>query len=207
MRRLLIFLKEPQPGRVKTRLARQVGDVAASHVARTCAELLCKRLRGYCDQTVVRVHPPAAVARVQAWLGGAWQVQAQQGRTLGARLCRAVEEALQQGIERVLILGTDSPWLTPATLEEAFEALRTSDVVLGPTEDGGYYLIGVRGRWPALFQRIAWGTSRVCAQTQARARRLGLSVHVLRPGYDIDRYEDWQRFLHEAATGAKEEAG
>ncbi len=184
---------------MKTRLAKRVGPKAASDVARACAELLLERLRRFRKEADLYVEPPGAVPRVQAWLGGSWTVRGQEGRTLGMRLNRAVGDALKAGARRVLVIGTDSPWLAPADLEEAFEALEASDMVLGPAEDGGYYLLGVKGDWPALFQGIAWGTDRVSRQTLSRARRLSLSVRLLRAGYDLDRYEDLQRFLIETA--------
>ena len=195
-----MFLKEPQPGRVKTRLAQTLGDRAASDVARACAELLCARLSDYRDEATVCVHPPEAVARLHAWLGSAWTAQPQHGATLGERLDRAIGDARRDGAQHVVVIGTDSPWLAAADIEQAFEALASSDVVLGPTEDGGYYLIGVRGHWPALFEDIDWSTDRVLQQTLARAERLGLSVQLLRSGYDVDRYEDLQRFLADAAA-------
>lgn len=197
MRRLLIFLKEPRPGFVKTRLARAVGPEAASEVARACAERLLERLRPFQKEAAVYVTPPEAIPRVQAWIGGSWTVRAQRGGTLGVRLHRAAQEALKEGARQVLLIGTDSPWLAPEDVERAFRALDSSDMVLGPAEDGGYYLLGVRGDWPALFRGIVWGTEQVSLQTLARAGRLALSVRLLPTGYDVDRYEDLQRFLAE----------
>ena len=114
----------------------------------------------------------------------------------------AMAAAFAEGATGVVAIGTDSPWLTADEVEAAFEALRHHDAVLGPTQDGGYYLIGLRRFVPALFEDIAWSTTSVYAQTLARADHLRLRMHVLRTGYDVDRPEDLQRWLKET----KEEA-
>ena len=200
MRRLLIFLKYPTPGKVKTRLAASVGDQAASDMYRACTEVTLERLAVLCENSILCVDPPDAIDATRAWLGDQWTIRAQQGRTLGERLAHAIGEVFADGAQRVVTIGTDSPWLTAANIEEAFESLRASDVVIGPTEDGGYYLIGLSRSIPALFDGIAWSTSAVYQETINTARTLGLRIHTLPSGYDIDRPEDLQRFRSETSA-------
>jgi rSAM/selenodomain-associated transferase 1 len=200
MRRLLVFLKYPSPGKVKTRLAAALGDQAASDVYRVCAEVTLERLRRFQPEAALYVDPPEALERVRRWVGPGWSLAPQQGRTLGERLARATGEAFAEGARPVVVIGTDSPWLGESEIEQAFEALRHADVVIGPAQDGGYYLIGLARPTPALFEGVAWSTPQVCATTLAQARLLGLAVHLLGTGYDVDRLEDLERFAAEAAA-------
>ncbi len=102
----------------------------------------------------------------------------------------AFARAFARGAERVAIIGTDSPAVSRATAVEALDALSAADVVLGPAEDGGYYLLALRRPQPELFEGVAWSTSSVLADTVARARKAGLSVRLLSPLRDIDTPED-----------------
>ena len=198
MRRLLIFLKYPTPGRVKTRLAKAIGTQAACDISRACAERTLERMRTLRDEAVLCVDPPETMPRTREWVGEEWRLQPQGGGTLGNRLAVATGRACSEGADRVVVIGTDSPWLTSDDVTAAFEALRHHDVVLGPAQDGGYYLIGLTRPQPALFEGVAWGTSSVYEQTCARATHLRLTSHSLREGYDVDRLEDVQRFLEDA---------
>ena len=197
MRRLLIFLKEPTPGQVKTRLATIVGDEASSALYRACIELALERLAGFRRESVVCVDPPEAVARLRASLGPGWAYEPQRGAHLGERLADATARAFDGGASQVVIIGTDSPWVHAEDITAAFKALARADVVLGPTDDGGYYLIGLSRRTPALFQGIAWSSPSVFADTHTKARALGLRVETLRAGYDLDHLADVQRFIED----------
>ena len=143
----------------------------------------------------------------------------QRGRHLGERLSNAFAAFRQDGWEKTVVLGGDSPLLPRAFVEEAFEALDRHDVVLGPAEDGGYYLIGLggpaipdggpdepggpgtrrktAGRYERLFESISWGTGRVLAQTRAAIRACGLSCHELPTWHDVDRPADLDRLARE----------
>ncbi len=215
MRRLLIFVKEPVPGQVKTRLATEIGRVAAAprhflgseegaasvgamaacHVYRRCVERILERLVALRDEITLCVEPAEATGRIQAWLGSAWPVQPQRGATLGERLADATDRTFTEGVQRVVVIGTDSPWIDNALIEEAFSAMERADLVLGPAADGGYYLVGLAKPAPELFRGIPWSTDQVLNQTLAAARRLGLVAAPLHPGYDIDRLEDVRRWM------------
>lgn len=202
MNRLLIFLKYPTPGQVKTRLAAHLGDEVAAEIYRACAELTLLRLRAFQKEIVLCVDPPEAMEEAREWLGTAWTLRPQQGATLGERLREATQGAFMNHAGRVVVIGTDSPWLTSADIEAAFHALEHASVTVGPTEDGGYYLIGLAKPVPALFEDIAWSTSGVYQETLEKIRALDLQVHPLRRGYDVDRLEDLHRFVaEETASG------
>ncbi len=197
MRQLLIFLKYPTPGKVKTRLAQALGARAACEAYRMCVETTLDRLHTFHRETRLWIDPPSAIAQTRRWLGRRWAYRPQQGRDLGHRLRHAVAGAFAEGAQRVVVIGTDSPWLDRGTIHQAFTALRGHDLVLGPSRDGGYYLIGVATLAPAIFSGIGWSTPRVLSQTLSKAKRLGLSVHRLPVGYDVDHVDDWQQFLNE----------
>ncbi len=196
--RLLIFLKEPVAGRVKTRLAQAIGPDAACEVYRACVELTLERLRRFCDNTLLCVDPPQALDAMRAWVGSSWRLRPQHGATLGERLADATAHAFaSEQASRIVVIGTDSPWLTASELETVFAALAKAPVVLGPTDDGGYYLIGLSRPAPSLFEGITWSTAAVFEQTLAQARALRWPVTVLPQRYDLDRLEDVQRFMTE----------
>jgi rSAM/selenodomain-associated transferase 1 len=115
---------------------------------------------------------------------------AQSGHDLGARMADAFARAFARGARRVAIVGTDVPGVSRATVREALSALEVADVVMGPADDGGYYLIGLRAPWPGLFAGIEWSTPSVREQTLARAAAAGLSVRELARLRDVDTLED-----------------
>ena len=119
----------------------------------------------------------------------------QDGEDLGARLERAFGELLNDGPARAVILGADCPMLDTAMMRRAFDALEGDDLVLGPSRDGGYYLIGLTRTAPALFRDVAWGTSAVLEQTLDRAQESGLAASLLSPLDDLDTPEDLVRWL------------
>lgn len=200
MRRVLIFVKEPLPGQVKTRLAAEIGADAACLVYRRCVERTLERLSGLREAITLCVEPAEAMGRLQAWLGSEWPARPQRGAGLGARLADATDRAFTEGAHRVVVLGSDSPWIDQPLVEQAFSSLEQADVVLGPAEDGGYYLVGLARPTPGLFEGVAWSTGRVLDQTLANACTLGRSVSRLPMGYDIDRLMDLRRWMNEDPT-------
>lgn len=120
---------------------------------------------------------------------------------LGERMGAAFERALSDGAGRVVIFGSDSPTLPRSVPPLAFRHLRKSDLVVGPTEDGGYYLIGCRRMDPALFENVAWSTPDTCAQTLANAARLGYKTALLERWFDLDCWRDAERLLADAQRG------
>jgi hypothetical protein len=128
-------------------------------------------------------------------------VEPQAEGDLGARLAAAFRSLRSGGAARTLAVGADSPTLEPEVVRDAVAALETVDVVLGPAEDGGYYLVGLRDAREELFRGIPWGTETVLAATLARAEEARLSVRMLPAWYDVDSVEDLMRLGRELSGG------
>jgi uncharacterized protein len=207
--RLLVFVKAPRPGAVKTRLAAVLGDDGAARLYRVLAEEEIGRTApraGEYDRTFFFT-PEDARPEIERWLPGE-ALAAQQGADLGERMSRAFAFAFAAGAPRVAIVGTDVPAAGREHVMEALRSLDDHDVVLGPTHDGGYYLIALDRPRPALFPSIPWSTPSVLPATAERAGVLGLSVRMLDPLRDIDTVADlkaeWPRLRHLVAGTALE---
>jgi len=142
----------------------------------------------------LRFTPDAAHAELAPWLRSAWTLRPQGEGNLGERLARAFQESFTEGCQRVLIIGSDCPAVSLADIESAWSSLLTNEVVVGPASDGGYWLIGLRGRQPGLFENVPWSTAAVLETTLTRIRDAGLTFHCLRELTDIDTAEDWEKF-------------
>ena len=195
MQAIVLFVKHPVPGRVKTRLAATIGAERAAEIYRELVERICRCLPCR-TEVIVMFDPPERGEETTRWLRplcGKARFLPQSGGDLGTRLERAFADAFALQLKKVAIIGTDCVEVTSAIFDEAWEALEHRDCVIGPTEDGGYYLIALRQECPGLFREISWSTERVFAQTIARANLLGLSVHVLPRLHDVDTEDDWHR--------------
>jgi rSAM/selenodomain-associated transferase 1 len=145
--------------------------------------------------------PPDGPARSLSRAIGEIALLPQRGGDLGDRLRHTCDDLFERRHRGVVVIGSDSPTLPPDRLVQALTALQQgADAVVGPSEDGGYYLIGVARNLPGLFEGVAWGTRTVYADTVATARRLRLRTEILPPWYDIDRPEDLAR-LHRETRG------
>ena len=201
---LVQFAKWPEKGRVKTRLARALGDELAlhAHVTLTLTVLEQLRLSGYplalaWDRPIDE--PPAAAGPILNALAGYGIAQViQQGADLGERMTRALADGLTDA-DRVIIVGSDCPSVDANYVNEAVEALDQADVVFGPSEDGGYVLIGARRTHPGMLGNVPWGSDKALEQSRVAATNAGLRVVTLSPRWDVDEPEDWQRFLAEFA--------
>ena len=151
---------------------------------------------------LVACQPDAALLRLQRMLGADWDMIAQRGDSLGARLSHAFSDALRLGYESLVVIGSDLPDLPARHLAEACEALDRdpSSLVLGPAIDGGYYLIGMNTPRPELFEGIDWSTGRVLEQTLAIARRIALRVTLLDSWSDVDTDDDLSQVASRAST-------
>ena len=196
-RAILLFVKYPEPGKVKTRLAATLGaEMAADIYRRLVAAVVAGLPDG--DDLIVVFDPPERRAQVEEWLQSLLAERradftAQAAGDLGVRLERAFADAFDQGFGKVAVIGSDCIELSPATFSETWQALETHDAVLGPSVDGGYYLLALRQPCAALFHGVAWSTDAVRAQTRARAQAAGLAVHELAALPDIDTEADWRR--------------
>lgn len=192
MRALGIFAQAPVPGRVKARLAAEVGPSTATEVYWRSGRQVVSTLLGAGYRTVVWYAPASEAGFVREWLDdlGRFELRPQGGGSLGGRLTAAFLRHFRDGADRVVIVGTDCPGIDRRLILDAFGALGAADVVMGPTLDGGYYLLGLRSPEPLLFHNISWTSGAVAAQTRTRAQALGLRVRTLRPLRDLDTERD-----------------
>jgi rSAM/selenodomain-associated transferase 1 len=185
---LIIFIKNPELGKVKTRLAETVGDEKAliiylellKHTQQIACEVAANRLLFYSK----------FIDTNDNWNNQAFQKQLQNGSSLGERMQAAFEQALLK-YKKAVIIGSDCASLTPSIIEEAFQALDTHDFVVGPAEDGGYYLLGMKQVEPTLFQKMEWSTDQVLPETLKRIEAKQASYTLLPTLSDIDYWEDW----------------
>ncbi len=187
---LVVFVKHPRPGAVKTRLAAAIGPDAAAELYRALAEHVLEATTPAGEyERLVFFDPPEALEEMRAWLPGV-RLLAQHGEDLGARMADAFARAFARGASRVAIVGTDAPSVSRETVAEALAALGGADAALGPSEDGGYYLLALREPRPELFAGIAWSTPAVAAETRARAAALQLTLRELPALRDLDTLDD-----------------
>jgi rSAM/selenodomain-associated transferase 1 len=193
---LIIFVKAPRRGAVKTRLARAIGEEAARGAYEKMVEELVERLASI-PTVELRFTPDDAVTEIRQWRRDNWHLRPQGEGDLGQRLERAFADAFANGAQYVAVIGSDCPAITPDDIRSAWTVLETNDVVLGPAQDGGYWLIGLGEPRPALFQTIDWSTDKVLKQTLRRARARNLKVELLRELSDVDTESDWMQFLEQ----------
>lgn len=192
---LIVFLKSPRPGFVKTRLADRIGAKPACKVYRNLAAALLKRLKPY-PNVELRISPNHAASSHPNWLlRDCWRCQGQGVGNLGNRLTRAFGESFAAGRRKVMAIGSDCPYVEPNHLRKGFERLISASVVLGPALDGGYWLIGMNRYLPSLFEGISWGGAKVLEQTLQRIEALGAQAAMLETLEDVDDWESWQRYL------------
>ncbi len=201
---ILVFAKPAEPGAVKTRLIPYLTprEAAELHLA-ALADTVAAARRATDGSVELLVAGGAASAEAFRRLYPQLEVRQQAGDDLGARLGHAFAEAFERGSQRTLIVGSDHPTLAPARLSEMLGAVRTADVVWGPSRDGGYYAIAIRReRWPAAgaaLRDIPWSTERVLEVSLERARAAGLSVALAPEWYDVDSPEDLERLRRDAS--------
>jgi len=152
-------------------------------------DLLATMGRGPWDLTLF-YSPATKEWDIRHWLGAELPLVPQSGSDLGERLDSAFAWAEENAYERTVVIGSDIPELQAEHISDAFERLKTADVVLGPARDGGYYLIGLRQRSPELFADLEWGTPRVLEETLERVGRVGLTCSLLGERTDIDSWDD-----------------
>lgn len=191
--RLIIFLKRPEPGRVKTRLAASIGSDAACRVYVELVDGLLSRFETL-PGVELRVAPDDAVNSQTDWLRPGWFLSPQGSGGLGERLMRGFQTAFADGAKRVLAIGSDCPYVEIRHVRNALASLASSDVVIGPALDGGYWLIGMKRFRPEIFSGIDWSTEHVRSQTENQARKSGATVALLEPLEDVDDIESWERY-------------
>lgn len=189
---LIVFVKSPEAEGVKSRLAAAVGEKKTRQLYRCFVEDLLDSLDkgNYCLK--IFFYPPDQQPVLSRWLGYDRSYEPQTGDDLGPRMKNAFEKCFSDGFETTILIGSDSPDLPREIIDEGFAALTSCDAVIGPSCDGGYYLIGFHAATflPDLFSGIPWSTEGVLKSTLAILDKNGFRVSVLPPWRDIDTYED-----------------
>ncbi|MFC6858094.1 TIGR04282 family arsenosugar biosynthesis glycosyltransferase [Zunongwangia atlantica] len=183
---LLIFTRNPEFGKVKTRLAKDIGDQAAldiykfllEHTAKICAPLNTNKAVYYSEE----------IKENDLWDNALFQKKKQKGEDLGERMKNAFAEGFKEGYSKIVIIGSDLYDIKTEDLEQAFELLNENEVVIGPAEDGGYYLLGMTQLQENLFQNKNWGTSTVLQDTLNNLTKSNYKL--LQKRNDIDLYSD-----------------
>jgi uncharacterized protein len=187
---LIIFVKNPIEGNVKTRLAKTVGHPKAVEVYRELLEY---------TRSVAQQLPSGSVARTVYYgdfvngndLWNGWEKALQPQGNLGERMKEAFREQFAKGHQRVLIIGSDCLELQPRHLEEAFKQLQTNEVVIGPSKDGGYYLLGMSQLHEALFDDMPWSQPQLLDKTKAALEEKKLGYTLLESLTDVDEWDDY----------------
>jgi uncharacterized protein len=185
---LIIFIKNSELGKVKTRLAATVGNDKALAVYQQLLQYTHAIVQPVPANKFVYYSSHIEVADI--WSNEHFQKKIQQGNTLGERMCNSFKEVFKEGYHNTCIVGSDCPGITTEIIEQAFQLLQTSELVIGPAIDGGYYLLAIKKMHPELFDNINWSTSAVLQQTLDACRLLRLSVAMLPELADIDDETD-----------------
>lgn len=199
--RLIVFTRFPEPGQSKTRLIPALGAAGAAELHRQMVEHTLSWAKALQDRLPLSIeirYTGRPLEPFRRWLGPNFLYSEQGEGDLGQRMLRSFEDAFRMKVRKVLLIGTDVPDLSADLVEGALVLLNSSDLVLGPADDGGYYLIGLRRTIPQLFQEIPWGTEGVLPKTRQIAQAAKLSISLLPSLADVDRPEDlpiWRRHI------------
>lgn len=201
-----VMTKAPEPGKVKTRLTPPLTPEEAAQINICFLRDLAQSISSACKQATavgVGIYTPlGAAAAYENILPLDFFLIPQRGNDFGERLIFAVEDLLAVGFESVCLINSDSPTIPATSFVEAVNELAKEGdrIVLGPSDDGGYYLIGLKKMRRRLFEEIDWSTERVLGQTKLRAQEIGIPVHLLPAGFDVDDRATLRRLCNELHT-------
>lgn len=198
---LLVVAKQPAPGQTKTRLcpplnSKQAADLYECFLCDTLAIM-----RAVPEVIPKIVYLPQEAHDYFRHLAPDMGLLQQRGESLGERLDNLLKDVLLQGADKAVVINSDSPTLPPEYLVQAFEQLSAADVVLGPAQDGGYYLIGMKEPHPGLLRNVQMSTHNVLQDTLDLARSTGVSTSLLPEWYDVDTIDDLQRLKNDINGG------
>jgi rSAM/selenodomain-associated transferase 1 len=194
---VLVFAKSPENGDVKTRLADDIGSDHAVEFYKCCVEDTLTWMKGLNVHFKFYYWPPDAAESLLDWLGSGLEYAAQQGDDLGEKMKNAFKDTFENDFEKVLIVGSDSPDLPVEFINTAFDELDRHGVVIGPSSDGGYYLIGFKKQsyCPEVFDDILWSSSGVLEKTLEVLERQQRRVYLLPEWHDVDTLADLKDML------------
>lgn len=190
---LLIFTKNPELGRVKTRLAKTIGDQKALEVYQYLLDHT-RAITTQLKQVDKAVFYSKFVDENDLWGATQYQKQVQTGEGLGERMSNAFSWGFGQSYQSIVIIGSDCIEITQAIIEEAFIALQTQDFVIGPAKDGGYYLLGMKASYPEVFENKTWSTNSVFQSTLQDLQVRSSQIHRLPELSDVDTVDDLASF-------------
>ena len=186
---IIVFVRSPELGKVKTRLARSIGDQSALNIYKILLKHTADVLRDLSFDKVV--YFSEKIDNNDFWENSLFEKKLQKGADLGERMHHAFDTAFNKGYKKVLIIGSDLFDLTSSLITSAFEALETYDISIGPSLDGGYYLLGMKKLQPEVFKNKKWGTDSVLENTLQDLKKQ--KIKLLKALNDIDTLEDLQQ--------------
>ncbi len=189
---LIIFIKNPEEENVKTRLAKTVGKEKALEIYKTL--LHHTNAISKIANADKYVFYSSFINEKDEWDSTIFKKYLQNGTNLGAKMQHAFEQVFNYGYEKACIIGSDCPQLAADIIDESFIKLNTTDVVIGPAKDGGYYLLCIKKVYAEIFQNISWSTEDVLSETIAVCNQLHLPYFLLAELSDIDTENDWKEF-------------
>jgi len=201
---LIVFVKYPEPGKVKTRIAGELGAEKAAEIYSLIAKSVIENVSGSDKyRTVIFFDPPEMEKGIRQWIGRSdVTYEPQSGNNIGERMSDAFERVFSGGDEKAVLIGTDVPEITEGIVAEALRLLEFEDAAIGPAEDGGYYLLGLKKPESLLFDDdIEWGSDSVYKRTIERMEKLYLSYKSLDTLRDVDTAEDIRPGLRKSLAG------
>jgi rSAM/selenodomain-associated transferase 1 len=189
---ILLFVKYPEIGKVKSRLSASISKKKVAKIYSFFVEDILERLKETPYETIICYHPEESINKFKKWLGPDYSYMPQKGNNLGERLKKGFEKGFQQGFTKLIALGSDSPDLYISIIDEAFENLDEFDTIIGPCEDGGYYLIGFSKQsfFPEVFDKIPWSSENVFERSIKALSKANQKVFILPLWNDIDTIDD-----------------
>jgi rSAM/selenodomain-associated transferase 1 len=195
---IILMAKQPQAGKTKTRLCPPFSPEEAAELYEALLKDTLALAGGLEEvQMAVAISPPESLGYFEQIAPPGTLLLQVQGANIGVCLEQSFVALLQRGYQKVLALNTDGPSLPREYLLQAIQMLDTHDLVLGPSDDGGYYVVGLKERLPAIFENITWSTGTVLSRTLEQAQKLRLRVALTPPWYDVDSPADVRRLLAE----------
>jgi len=190
---VIVFAKYPDEGKVKTRLAKTTGKKFATEFYKLCAQHTFQELKKLPEETIrlyIFFDSDNNRGKIKSWVNSGFLFHPQSGKNLGEKMFTAFSEIFENGFEKAVIIGTDLPDISSEIIIEAFSAMKKKDAVIGPSTDGGYYLLGLKSIRKEFFTNIDWSTDSVYEQTMDKLINANMEIHTLKELIDIDTEND-----------------